>query len=58
MKQNLTAILDALARVETKGDSTLILADCRRGLAGVIQTMPDTPQEGAAENEQQNSNEN
>lgn len=58
MKQDLTAILGALAQVETKGDSTLILADCRRGLAGIIQTIPDTPQKSAAENEQQNNNEN
>ena len=42
-KEKLTAMLNALQNVETKGGSTLILADCMRELAGLIQTMPDLP---------------
>ncbi len=40
-KKHLINIFDVLAKVETKGESTLILADCRRSLAGIIQQMPD-----------------
>lgn len=40
-KESLTNILNALGNVETKGESTLILADCRRMLAQTISSMPD-----------------
>lgn len=42
MKQRLVDILNALGNVETKGESTLIVADCRRALAGIINTLPET----------------
>lgn len=32
---NLEAIIVALLRVETKGESTLIMADCIRGLTAI-----------------------
>lgn len=41
LKETLTNIQNALGRVETKGDSTLILADCRRLLAQTIPEIPD-----------------
>lgn len=52
-KQHLINIFNVLAQVETKGDSTLILADCRRSLAGIIQDMPDEkiPDEGQKKKE-------
>lgn len=41
MKDRLTAIFNTLKQVETKGDSTLMMADCLRELANVINTMPE-----------------
>ena len=38
---NLINIQNALGTIETKGDSTLILADCRRLLAQTIPEIPD-----------------
>ena len=46
MKNRLTAIFNTLKEVETKGDSTLRMADCLRELVDVINNMPnDVPQE-------------
>ena len=51
MKERLTAIFNTLKEIETKGDSTLIMADCLRELANVINSMPveqvvENPEEG------------
>lgn len=40
-RENLINIQNALGNIETKGDSTLILADCRRLLAQTIPKIPD-----------------
>ena len=40
MRERLTAIFNTLKEIETKGDSTLIMADCLRELANVINSMP------------------
>ena len=46
MKDRLTAIFNTLKDIETRGDSTLRMADCLRELADVINNMPnDVPQE-------------
>jgi len=41
MKDRLTAIFNLMQRIETKGDSTLFMADCIRELANVINSMPE-----------------
>ena len=41
MKERLTAIFNLMQRIETKGDSTLFMADCIRELANVINSMPE-----------------
>ena len=47
MKNRLIAIFNLLQKIETKGDSTLFMADCIRELANVINAMPA----GAEEND-------
>lgn len=50
MKDRLTAIFNTLKQVETKGDSTLMMADCLRELANVINSIPqETPVDQPAE---------
>lgn len=39
MRDRLAQIFNALQNVETKGQSTLILADCMRELLNIIQEM-------------------
>lgn len=41
MKDRLTAIFNLMQRIETKGDSTLYMADCIRELANIINSMPE-----------------
>ncbi len=41
MKNRLTAIFNLMQRIETKGDSTLFMADCIRELANVINSIPE-----------------
>ena len=41
MKEKLTAVFNTLKYIETKGDSTLMMADCLRELANVINSMPE-----------------
>ena len=43
MKEKLIAIFNTLKMVETKGDSTLVMADCLRELAQVINTVENEP---------------
>ena len=45
MKERLIAIFNGLKTVETKGDSTLMVADCLRELADIINNMPDESEE-------------
>ena len=40
MKDRLIAVFNTLKMVETKGDSTLMLADCMRELVQIINSMP------------------
>lgn len=53
MTEALINIYNALGNVETKGESTLIMADCRRALAEVIRqsnnVTEDTPEETPTE---------
>lgn len=49
MKDKLTAIFNTLKMVETKGDSTLIMADCLRELADIINSIPDEQEQGPGE---------
>ena len=41
MKDRLRTIFNALQNVETKGQSTLIVADCLRELANILNELPD-----------------
>jgi len=45
MKDKLTAVFNTLKIVETKGDSTLIMADCLRELAKLINEMEQSNDE-------------
>lgn len=40
MKQQLIDIFELMRKIETKGDSTIYMADCLRALVGVINSMP------------------
>ena len=41
MKDRIRTIFNALQNVETKGQSTLIVADCLRELANILNELPD-----------------
>lgn len=41
MKEKLTIVFNALKQVETKGASTLIMADCMRELVKILDELPD-----------------
>lgn len=45
MKERLLTIFEAMKNVETKGESTVIMADCMRELADIINNMPDEKDE-------------
>ena len=49
MKDRLITIFNALHNIETKGDSTLIMADCIRELANVINSIPEENSDGNRE---------
>lgn len=52
MKQQLSQILAALNRVETKGNSTIVMAGCMNDLAHIIMSIPDeVPEEPKEEGE-------
>lgn len=40
MKQQLIDIFELMRKIETKGDSTIYMADCLRALVGVINSIP------------------
>lgn len=41
MREQLLAIFNTLKLVETRGESTLMLGDCMRELAKIINNMPN-----------------
>ena len=41
MKDRLTAIFNTMNRIETKGESTIMMADCLRELVNIINSMPE-----------------
>ena len=41
MKETLIAIFNTMQRIETHGDSTLMMADCIKQLAVIIDSIPD-----------------
>lgn len=49
MKDRLTAIFNLMQRIETRGDSTLFMADCVRELANIINSMPNESEEKNAD---------
>lgn len=48
MKERLTTVFNVMQRIETHGDSTLMMADCIRELADIINSLP---KESEAKNE-------
>jgi len=48
MKEKLIAVFNTLQKVETRGESTLMMADCLRELANIINSIPE---ESEAKNE-------
>lgn len=45
MRQQLIDIFELMRKVETKGDSTIYMADCLRALVGVINSMTTESEE-------------
>ena len=46
MREKLIAIFNTMQRIETHGDSTLMMADCIRELAVVIDSIPNEDKNG------------
>lgn len=47
MKNKLLNVFNALRTIETKGDSTVIMADCLKALVGIIQEMESEEKDGS-----------
>ena len=45
MKEKLIAVFQLMQRIETHGDSTLMMADCIKELAVVIDSIPNEDKE-------------
>ena len=45
MKSKLIKVFELMKQIETKGDSTVFMADCLRVLADVINSMPTESEE-------------
>ena len=45
MKEKLIAIFNTMQRIETHGDSTLMMADCIKQLAVIIDSTPNEDKE-------------
>lgn len=45
MKEKLIAVFNTLQKVETRGESTLMMADCLRELANIINSLPTESEE-------------
>lgn len=41
MKKQLIDIFEVMKRIETKGESTVFMADCLKALADIINSMPE-----------------
>ena len=41
MKQQLLDIFEVMKRIETKGESTVFMADCLKALVDIINSMPE-----------------
>ena len=41
MKDKLTALFNTMKQIETKGDSTVIMADCLREIVSIINSIPE-----------------
>lgn len=41
MKEKLIAIFNAMQSIETRGNSTILMADCIKELAVIIDSIPD-----------------
>lgn len=41
MKKQLIDIFEVMKRIETKGESTVFMADCLKALMDIINSMPD-----------------
>lgn len=41
MKKQLLDIFEVMKRIETKGESTVFMADCLKALADIINSMPE-----------------
>lgn len=46
MKEKLIAIFNAMQSIETRGNSTILMADCIRELAVVIDSIPNEEKNG------------
>lgn len=46
MKEKLIAIFNTMQNIETHGNSTLMMADCIRELAVVIDSIPEEKKDG------------
>ena len=46
MKEKLIAIFNLMQNIETHGNSTLLMADCIRELAVVIDSIPEEKKDG------------
>lgn len=46
MKERLIDIFNLMQRIETHGDSTLMMADCIKQLANVINSIPEVQKDG------------
>ena len=46
MKEKLIAIFNTMQRIETHGESTLMMADCIKELANVINSIPEEKKDG------------
>lgn len=49
MRERLLAVFETMKTIETKGDSTVFMADCLREIVAIINSIPE---EKEGENEQ------
>ena len=46
MKEKLIAIINTMQNIETHGNSTILMADCIKELANVINSIPEEKKDG------------
>ena len=49
MKEELTRLYNTMLTIETKGDNSIVMADCLRFLKGLIASVPEKVEEGQKE---------